>query len=254
MNLLTMPTLKHGNGRAAPGGRDFIRIEGAAPAVVCLENVSKHFRQGEALVRAVDEVSLEIFPGDFLVLTGRSGSGKTTLLSLIGGLTTPTAGRVHLFGRDLARLNDVALSAMRAERLGFVFQFASLLPTLTALDNVRLPGLFASRPVTKATALELLGWVGLADKARSYPSALSGGQVARVALARALANRPALFLADEPTGNLDVDTEREIFTLLRELNRVRGVTILLVTHNPELACYGNRRLRMDCGRLEELAR
>jgi ABC-type lipoprotein export system ATPase subunit len=249
---MTTPTLKHENGRDAFGGRDFIQIAEATSPVIYLENVSKHFRQGGALVRAVDEVSLEIFSGDFLVLTGRSGSGKTTLLSLIGGLTTPTAGRVHLFGRDLARLDDATLSALRAERLGFVFQFASLLPTLTALDNVRLPGLFASRPVTTATTLELLGWVGLADKAHCYPSALSGGQLARVALARALANRPALLLADEPTGNLDVDTEREIFSLLHELNRAHGVTILLVTHNPELACYGNRRLRMDSGRLEEL--
>ncbi len=220
--------------------------------VISLERVSKLYRQGHEIVHAVNEADLQVFPGDFVSITGRSGSGKTTLLSLIGGLTTPTAGRVGIFGQALESLEDVPLSTLRASRIGFVFQFASLIPTLTALDNVRLPGLFNSAQVDPKDAADLLGWVGLAGKTNSFPSELSGGQQTRTALARALANRPDLLLADEPTGNLDVETEHEILTLLRDLNRQRGMTIVLVTHNPELARHGTRHLIMDNGNLTEV--
>ncbi len=221
-------------------------------SVVHLVGLSKHYCQGAETVRAVDEVALQVTAGDFLIITGRSGSGKTTLLSLIGGLTIPTAGAVAVFGQSLAELDDAAISALRAENIGFVFQFASLIPTLTALDNVRLPGLFAKHPLSPAEAARLLSWVGLADKLGSYPAQLSGGQQTRVAVARALANRPDLLLADEPTGNLDVVTEQEILTLFREINLNDGTTIVLVTHNPELARYGNRHLIMESGRLSEV--
>jgi putative ABC transport system ATP-binding protein/lipoprotein-releasing system ATP-binding protein len=219
--------------------------------VVELVMVSKHYQLGSVTVKAVERATLEVSAGDFLTITGRSGSGKTTLLSLIGGLTNPTSGQVKVFGQALDDLADAAISTLRAERIGFAFQFASLIPTLTALDNVRLPGLFASRPVNLGKAAELLSWVGLADKRASYPAELSGGQQARVALARALANHPDLLLADEPTGNLDVETEWEVLSLLRELNRERGTTVVLVTHNPELARYGNRHLIMQRGELHE---
>jgi len=219
---------------------------------VHLDNVGKHYRQGADIVRAVDAVTLQVHVGDFITITGRSGSGKTTLLSLIGGLTLPTSGRVLVFGQSLPDLDDAAISTLRAQRIGFVFQFASLIPTLTALDNVRLPGLFAARPVGEAEAARLLAWVGLGDKLRRYPSQLSGGQRVRVALARALANRPELLLADEPTSNLDVDTEQEIMELFQELNQQHGTTILLVTHNPELARYGSRQLRLEGGRVSEV--
>jgi ABC-type lipoprotein export system ATPase subunit len=203
-------------------------------------------------VRAVDQVALRVATGDFLIITGRSGSGKTTLLSLIGGLTIPTSGADNVFDKYLAELDDAAISTLRAERIGFVFQFASLIPTLTALDNVRLPGLFAKSPVSPEEAARLLSWVGLANKLANYPAQLSGGQQARVTVARALANQPDLLLADEPTGNLDVETEREILELFRELNMNDGTTVVLVTHNPELACYGNRHLIMADGRLNEV--
>jgi len=225
-------------------------IQGKAP-IIQLEGVSKHYLQGTQTVCAVDAVSMQIFPGNFVSITGRSGSGKTTLLSLVGGLTSPTAGQVNVFEHPLQSLDDSAISALRAERIGFVFQFASLIPTLTALDNVRLPGLFAEQPVEQSYAAELLDWVGLSEKINSYPAELSGGQQARVSLARALANRPDLLLADEPTGNLDVETEWEILSLLRDLNLSQNTTILLVTHNPELAQYGDRHLVMQSGGLTE---
>jgi ABC-type lipoprotein export system ATPase subunit len=217
--------------------------------VIDLNGVSKVYQQGAETVIAVDDVTLRLEKGDFLVITGRSGSGKTTLLSLIGGLTRPTSGSVRVFGDALADLEDDTLSSLRAERIGFVFQFASLIPTLTALDNVRLPGLFASRRLGQTEAAKLLSWVGLSNKAGSYPSQLSGGQQARVAMARALANRPDLLLADEPTGNLDVETEREILELMRDLNQMQGTSVVLVTHNPEMACFGDRHLIMHSGRL-----
>lgn len=223
---------------------------GPSPLII-LEEVSKLYWQGEQLVRAVEQITLEIEPGDFLVITGRSAAGKTTLLSLIGGLTTPTSGSVWVDGGNLAWLDDAGVSALRANRIGFVFQFASLIPTLTVLDNVRLPGLFAEHPQESDYAVELLRRVGLGDRLGSYPAQLSGGQQRRVAVARALVNRPVILLADEPTGDLDVETEQEIMTLFGILNAQEGMTVALVTHNPELAGYGNRHLQMMCGRLIE---
>lgn len=221
----------------------------SATPLVELTGVCKHYQQGAELVKAVDGVDLRLKQGEFLVITGRSGSGKTTLLSLMGGLTMPTDGSIHLFGESLPQLDDLTASTLRAERIGFVFQFSSLIPTLTALDNVRLPGLFSATPPSVGDAAELLSWVGLADKQHSYPSQLSGGQQSRVAVARALVNRPDILLADEPTGNLDVETEGEILLLLQEMNLNHGTAVVLVTHNPELAHFGQHHLIMDSGRL-----
>jgi len=221
------------------------------PVIIHLEKVCKYYQQGAETVRAVDTVSLDVNAGDFVSITGRSGSGKTTLLSLIGGLTNPTSGEIDIFGAAINQLKDEAVSVLRANRIGFVFQFASLIPTLTVLDNVRLPGLFAVQNVNPAYAKELLAWVGLSEKLNSYPAELSGGQQARVSLARALANQPDLLLADEPTGNLDVETEWEILSLLRDLNLNQNTTVVLVTHNPELAKYGNRHFVMQSGQLSE---
>jgi ABC-type lipoprotein export system ATPase subunit len=153
-------------------------------------------------------------------------------------------------GVDLLSLDDAALSMLRARKIGFIFQFASLLPTLTVLENVRLPGLFAGEPANSKRASELAQMVGLGDKLHNYPPQLSGGQRRRVAVARALINQPAILLADEPTGDLDVDTEAEILELFRAFN-ARGMTIVLVTHNPNLASFGNRRFQMERGRLIE---
>jgi len=219
--------------------------------IIHLEKVCKYYQQGAETVRAVDCVALDINAGDFVSITGRSGSGKTTMLSLIGGLTNPTSGEIDVFGEQINSLDDETVSKLRANRIGFVFQFTSLIPTLTVLDNVRLPGLFAAQKVNPGYAKILLDWVGLSPKLNNYPAELSGGQQARVSLARALANRPDLLLADEPTGNLDVETEWEILSLLRDLNLNQNTTVVLVTHNPELAKYGNRHLVMQSGRLTE---
>jgi len=212
-----------------------------------LQSVSKFYKQGNLTVTALDDVNLEIRAGDFLVITGRSGAGKTTLLSVIGGLTLPTQGSVTFNGTDLTRLDDVALSALRARQIGFVFQFASMLPTLTAQENVSVPLLFANGTGAPNHVPELLRLVGLENRAHHYASQLSGGQQRRVAIARALINQPAVLLADEPTGDLDTDTEKEILELFRTFNQ-QGMTIILVTHNPELCAYGNRALRMQAGK------
>ena len=222
--------------------------------VIELTALCKYYQQGSETVKAVDQVTLDIKKGDCIVITGRSGSGKTTLLSLIGGLTNASAGTVTLFEQPLAELDDNHLADLRGARLGFVFQFASLIPTLTAFDNVRLPGLFTGKPISSHSARERLTWVGLADKLQNYPAQLSGGQQTRVALARALAHNPELLLADEPTGSLDVDSEREIMDLLIEINRTQKTTIVMVTHNPALAAAANHHYVMESGRLTEVSR
>lgn len=230
------------------------QFAGGSPLVE-LAGICKHYQHGAQMVRAVECVDLCVNPGDFLLITGRSGSGKTTLLSLIGGLTPPSSGLQHLLGEDLAQLNDIQISRLRAERIGFVFQFSSLIPTLTVLDNVRLPSLFTgNHSHSGERATTLLDWVGLEDKKASFPSQLSGGQQTRVALARALVNRPELLLADEPTGNLDVETEQDVMDLLRQMNEDEGTTVVMVTHNPALAPFANRHAVMNQGRLVEEAR
>jgi ABC-type lipoprotein export system ATPase subunit len=221
------------------------------PAVITTENLCKYYQQGLETIRAVDHVSLSIQAGDLAVITGRSGSGKTTLLSLLGGLTRPDSGSARVFDQDLTQIEDAALSALRGEKLGFVFQFPSLIPTLTVFDNMRLPGLFAKKPVETARIKYLLDWIGLTHRAGSFPAELSGGQSARISLARALVKRPAILFADEPTGNLDVETEIEILNLLVEINKNEGTTVLLVTHNPEMAVYGNRHLVIHQGQLQK---
>ncbi|MBI2301919.1 MAG: ABC transporter ATP-binding protein [Armatimonadetes bacterium] len=218
-----------------------------------LSEVEKVWSGGAGRVAAVAGVSLEVLRGDFGVITGRSGSGKSTLLALLGGLTRPSAGTVTLFGHDLGGLSDDGRAALRATRLGFVFQFAGLVPTLTAFDNVRLRTLFGVPPGrdTDLAARDLLRRVGLGHRLDAYADELSGGEQRRVAIARALLGGPDLLLADEPTGDLDTATEAEIMTLLAELHR-DGLTILMVTHNLELRQFANRSFEMRDGRLQEL--
>jgi putative ABC transport system ATP-binding protein/lipoprotein-releasing system ATP-binding protein len=221
-----------------------------------VEDVSKSFRLNGTPIQAVDRVSFEVGRGEFVSITGHSGSGKTTLLSILGGLSRPTAGRVLLDGADVYSLGSDQLSEYRCERIGFVFQFASLLPALTALENLLLPGRFRSRRGTaaeeEAAAVELLGLVGLADKSGALPSQLSGGQQRRVAIARAFMNHPELVLADEPTGDLDEETEADVMKVFRMMNERSGTTFLMVTHNTDLARQARRRMRMDRGSMREL--
>jgi len=232
-------------------GEAFTRTGSEPSPLVNLDSLAKSYCQGPEVIHAVKDVSLVLERGDFLTVTGRSGAGKTTLLSLIGGLTAPTSGSVRVLGRSLKDLDDASISSLRASKIGFVFQFGSLIPTLTTFENVLLPGLFSQRPIATDVARRLLHQLGVGDKVESYPSQLSGGQQARVALARALANEPELLLADEPTGHLDVETEAEILTFLQGVNLNGGTTIVLVTHNPELALYGSRHLIMERGSLRE---
>jgi ABC-type lipoprotein export system ATPase subunit len=221
--------------------------------VIALDQVSKTYTlKGKTLVPAVQDVSLTVERGEFVFITGRSGSGKTTLLNLVAGLTRPTSGRVMLDGVDMWVLPDKEQSLLRNQKVGFAFQFPSLLPSLTALDNVALPTIFGpgqSRRDAYNRAAELLEMVGLSDKLRAHPRQLSAGQLGRVVVARALMNRPQLLLADEPTGNLDEKTELEIMDLFRDLHRSLGITILMVTHTRELVSYGTHAAEMVSGRI-----
>lgn len=199
------------------------------------KNVRKTYVADGKPVIAVNNVNLSVASGDFLVILGHSGSGKTTLLSLIGGLTMPDDGDVHINGIENWQQSDSSLSNMRNRKIGFIFQFASLIPTLTALENILLPLSFSKDPSgSREEALAILARVGLADKANAFPSQLSGGQQRRVAIARAFINKPDIVLADEPTGDLDEFTERDILNLFLEYNAA-GITFLIVTHNAALA-------------------
>ena len=216
-----------------------------------VRNVSRFFRRGEQTIRALDAITLEIGAGQFVALDGPSGSGKTTLLQLLGALDRPSEGHVVFDGRDLADLPDDALAALRLDAFGFVFQQFNLIPTLTSLENVEAalaPKGLEERQLRQRAEL-LLGEVGLADRAEHVPAHLSGGEQQRVAIARALAVEPRVVLADEPTGNLDSSTGRDVIELLTSLAARRGTTIVVATHDVELAARAPRRLAMRDGRL-----
>jgi len=219
----------------------------AAGAEVIVERVRKSFEGGR--IRALEDVSLHLAPGELVALTGPSGCGKSTLLNLIGALDRPDAGRISVDGRELN--GHVDATEYRAATVGFVFQFHNLIPVLSAHENVQVPmiGRGSARHEREARAHELLTEVGLANRATSAPPTLSGGERQRVAIARALANSPSLLLADEPTGALDTETGEQIIRLLQGLRERRGMTILLVTNDPAVAEHGDRTLAMRDGRL-----
>jgi len=223
--------------------------------MITLEDVSKIYTLSEEqTVIAIQEVNLEIAAGEFVIITGRSGSGKTTLMNVASGLTPPTAGRVLFEGGDLWSLSDRQRSLLRNQKIGFVFQFPSLLPALTALENVTLPTIFSTNGIradSHERAIQLMDTVGLRDKLRAYPRQLSAGQQQRVVIARALFNRPEVLLADEPTSDLDEKTEREIMDLFQEIHAETGVTIVMVTHTTQLVSYGTRAIRMAQGRIAD---
>ena len=219
-----------------------------------IENLTKTYTVDHTSFVGVDNISLTINKGDFLSIVGHSGSGKTTLISIVGGILKPTSGRVLLDGTDICTLNDIKLSEYRVNRIGFMFQFASLLPILSAKENVLLPTIFTpgKNVADEKTAMDLLEMVGIGEKLNSFPSQLSGGQQRRVAIARALLNKPDIILADEPTGDLDEDTEAEIMNLFEHINQKYGVTIILITHNLELAGKAQKKLRMSKGQLVDI--
>jgi putative ABC transport system ATP-binding protein len=223
---------------------------GAEPALR-LVGVVKQFGLGATAVRALDGLSLSVPRGAFVALVGRSGSGKSTLLNLAAGIDVPTAGEVRLEGRDLARLDDDALTRVRRTRIGMVYQFFNLLPTLSARENVALPVLLGGAPERDALARadRLLDEVGLAARRDARPATLSGGEMQRVAVARALVHDPAIVLADEPTGNLDTRAAGQVVGLLAALAGARGITVVMVTHSREAAAAAGRVVELSDGRI-----
>jgi putative ABC transport system ATP-binding protein len=212
------------------------------------------YRRGEVEVRAVRGITLEVASGDFVAIEGPSGSGKSTLLRVMAGLWPPSAGRVLLAGQDLTRRSDAELARMRRREIGFVHQLFNLLPDLSAADNVALPLLLDGLPTDLIASRvdAALAQLGIANKARGLPEELSGGEMLRVALARALVIDPVLILADEPTGSLDRDNSRRVIDVFREVHLARGVTIVIVTHDAEVAQCASRRIRLVDGRAVEL--
>lgn len=220
--------------------------------MIVLKGVTKTYQLKNQAVDAVIDVNLKVEPGEFVVVTGRSGSGKTTLLNLVAGMVRPTQGEVWVDGVEIEKLNDRQQARFRNQKIGFVFQFASLMPTLTVLENVLLPTIFGSHPQKQAArqrGLALLEEVGLKEKLEAFPNQLSAGQQQRVVITRALINQPEVLLADEPTSNLDEQTEREIMSLIKELHARTAITVMLVTHSAGLASYGTRSIEMNAGRV-----
>jgi putative ABC transport system ATP-binding protein len=217
--------------------------------VVRAVELTKSYRRGAEEVRALKGVSLEIRAGELLAIVGPSGSGKTTLLNLMGCLDVPTSGSLSIGGHPLQGLSEGKLTRLRREQVGFVFQHFGLLPTLTVAENVALPAFLARRTATERVA-DLLRTVGLEHRKDHRPHELSGGEMQRVAIARALVNHPPLVLCDEPTGNLDTENSLAVYELLRRLNRENRQTIVVVTHDPQLAAKTDRIVRLVDGRVE----
>jgi ABC-type lipoprotein export system ATPase subunit len=214
-------------------------------------NLTREYRVGRQSVTALEDVEITIRQGEFVAIMGPSGCGKSTLINLIGGLDSPTSGRVLLKGQDLSQLSEEELAALRRENMGFVFQRHDLFPVLTARENVEFPLLLSGGPADhrKAKAENLLSMVGLTDKADHLPEELSAGQQQRVGIARALANASSILLADEPTGNLDSLTAEEVVSSLIDLAQKRKLTLLMVTHDPDVAAHADRILQLKDGRL-----
>lgn len=221
----------------------------ARTSLLAIENVSRTFRMGEVEVHALRDANLTVESGEFLVILGPSGSGKSTLLNLIGGVDRPTYGHIWHYDDDLAVMTDEQLTDYRRLKVGFVFQFYNLVPTLTAYENVQVATELVVNPLRPDEALRM---VGLGDRAEHFPSQLSGGEQQRVAIARALAKRPEIILADEPTGALDLQMARHVLTILQQLNREQKLTVILITHNAGIADIGTRDIRLASGRITEV--
>ncbi len=220
-----------------------------------VKGLSKTYAIDGQVFKAVDNVSFAVNRGEMVSIIGHSGSGKTTLLSLIGGLTRPASGSVLIEEREIWSMSDDELSAFRNRKMNFIYQFSSLVPTLTSLENIMLPTAFGDYGEdVSGYAGELLALVGLKEKENSYPSHLSGGQQRRIAIARAFINKPDIILADEPTGDLDEETEADIINLFTRMNKEAGTTFIIVTHNKDIAALAGRRLKMSNGVVSEINR
>lgn len=233
------------------GGAMSARTQSAGDVVLQAEDLRKELKMGEVAVHALRGVSLTVRRGEFLGIVGPSGSGKSTLLGLIGGLDSPTSGRIAIDGVDITRMNESQLTRIRNEKIGFVFQFFNLIPTLTALENVALPGQFARkrRVNPQKRARELLDMLGMKERLHHRPTQLSGGQQQRVAIARALVNQPPLLLCDEPTGNLDSEASEIVMSMLRQVQHDFNTTVIVVTHDTGVASAMDRLVTLVDGQI-----
>jgi putative ABC transport system ATP-binding protein len=224
--------------------------------IISIRGLRKTYHAGEVDVHALRGVDLDVQPGEFVSVVGPSGSGKSTLFHIVGGLTPPTSGTIHIAGRDLLGMSEAERTELRKTSVGFVFQKYNLLPTLTARDNIEIARDIARKKGAHHNGpldpdfLEMLKLLGIESRLDHKPRALSGGEQQRIAIARAIVNRPAILLADEPTGNLDTENSTAVLGLLRDLNQRAGQTILMITHNPEAAGYGDRIVNMRDGHIE----
>jgi len=229
-----------------------MKLNGASPSkIVQILNLTKHYDEGGQSRKVLDHVNLEIVEGEFFVMLGKSGSGKSTLLNLISGIDHADSGQIMIGDTDITALNEKQQTLFRRDKIGIIFQFFNLIPTLTVLENITLPGELRGekRSTVEQRGRVLLDRVGLSDRAETYPDRLSGGEQQRVAIARALAHEPKLVLADEPTGNLDEDTGQTVLKLLLELTRDVGKTLVMATHNPEILPFADRVCRIHEGKL-----
>ena len=224
--------------------------------IIQLEDLTRHYEMGGVQIKALDGVDIEINRGEYISIVGPSGSGKTTLFNLVGGLDRPTRGKVYIDGVDISQLDAYELAWLRCRKIGYIFQTFNLIPVLTALENVSLPTVFAGVPRDEGLkkAHKLLTSVGLGDRVHHRPGELSAGQQQRVAIARAMANDPAIILADEPTGNLDLNTGMEIIDILHGLNRTRGMTLIAATHDLKMITASDRVVWMRDGAIEKIER
>ncbi len=224
--------------------------------IIQLEDLTRHYEMGGVQIKALDGVDIEINRGEYLSIVGPSGSGKTTLFNLVGGLDRPTRGKVYIDGVDISQLDAYELAWLRCRKIGYIFQTFNLIPVLTALENVSLPTVFAGVPRDEGLekAQKLLTSVGLGERVHHRPGELSAGQQQRVAIARAMANDPAIILADEPTGNLDLNTGMEIIDILHGLNRTRGMTLIAATHDLKMITASDRVVWMRDGAIEKIER
>ena len=217
--------------------------------IVKVENLTKIYGKGDTEVRALDNVSFSIPQGQFVAIVGPSGSGKSTLLHILGGVDTPTSGSVQIGGTDISKLDETALAIFRRRQIGLIYQFYNLLPILTVEENLTLPLLLDGRKPDKQQIRALVATLGLSERLKHLPNQLSGGQQQRVSIGRALVNNPALVLADEPTGNLDSKTSREIIALLRRFNRESNQTVVIITHDERIALSADRIISVEDGRI-----
>jgi len=220
--------------------------------LIQIKDLTKTYLRHDGAINAVDNLSLEIPKGSFVTITGPSGSGKTTLLLILGGLLKPTAGKMSCDNQELNLQKEEEMATFRSNHVGYVMQSFALIPYLTAVENITIALNVKGKNNSQLRALELLKWVGLEDRTSHYPKELSAGQQQRVAIARALANNPDLLLADEPTGNLDPKLSLEILEMLKDINQKQGTTVIMVTHSPMAAEYGNTKIQLDNGKINNL--